>query len=268
MTASRIVVFLCCALFASAASGQPEHVSEIPIRDGQRLRVLVSEPAAPIGSIILLAGGHGNISITEDGRIGWGAGNQLVRTRAQYAKAGFVTAVPDIAPDLKEGRGVKQGYRWSEAHARDLGALVKHLRTIASPVYVVGTSRAALSVANAAVRLSGEERPDAIVITSGMLMHAVDGQPSVERNIGGLHRIRQPTLIIYHEDDACPYTLPASAEMAKKLLTTAEKVDIILVKGGEVGSGDACEAQSPHGFVGQDQRIVEAVTSWLKAQRN
>ena len=40
------------------------------------------------------------MALTREGRIGWGGGNQLVRTRADYARAGFLTLVPDIAPDL------------------------------------------------------------------------------------------------------------------------------------------------------------------------
>ena len=122
-----------------------------------------------------------------------------------------MTAVPDIAADLKKGAGGVNGYRWSSRHARDIGALVKHLRGMAQPVYLVGTSRAALSVANAAARLSGPEAPDAIVITSGMLMDTGTQQPSVQRNVGRLQRITQPTLIAYHAGDQCAYTRPPRA---------------------------------------------------------
>ena len=78
---------------------------------------------------------------------------------------------------------------------------------MAPPVYLVGTSRAALSVANAAVRLTGAQRPDALVITSGMLMHVANHQPSVQRNVAGLERITQPTLLVSHADDLCAFTL-------------------------------------------------------------
>ena len=245
------------------ALAQNEQVIEVPTR-GQKMRALLLTPANPAGSIILLAGGHGNLALGKDGKLGWGAGNQLVRTRAGYAKAGFVTAVPDIAPDLKQGDGGVPRYRWSDVFARDIGALVKHLRGLKEPVYLVGTSRAALSVAKAGVTLSGAEAPDAIVITAGMLVHFSDKQPSAERSVGSLGRITQPTFIVYHQKDGCAYTPASSANKAKALLTGAKKVDVKILTGGSAGSGDPCEARSHHGFEGQDDEVVQVVTGWLK----
>jgi pimeloyl-ACP methyl ester carboxylesterase len=262
---------LLLALFASlvaaplSAWAQAEQVVEIPTRPGQTVRSLLLKPVTPAGSVILLAGGHGNLSLGKNGSIGWGAGNQVVRTRAGYAKAGFVTLVPDIARDLKQGSGGVPRYRWSEAYAKDIGALVVHLRRIAEPVYLVGTSRAALSVANAAARLTGPEDPDAIVITSGMLMHVSDKQPSVERSVGRLERITQPTFIVFHAKDSCRYTPASSAKPFLALLTKARKADVRILEGGSAGSGDPCEARTHHGFQGQDDEVVQVVTEWLKA---
>jgi pimeloyl-ACP methyl ester carboxylesterase len=230
-----------------------------------RARALLLKPAQPTGSVILLAGGHGNLALDNTGRIGWGAGNQLVRTRSDYAKAGFATLVPDIAPDLKQGRSGVPRSRWSEAYARDIGAYVKYMRAIAAPVYLVGTSRAALSVAKAATTLtSGPERPDAVVVTSGMLVHLSEAQPSAERNVGGLGRITQPVLLVYHEKDGCAYTPASSAGKAKALLTGARQVDVVIFKGGSAGRGDPCEAHSHHGFAGQDGEVVKTITAWLR----
>ena len=39
----------------------------------------------------------------------------------------------------------------------------------------------------------------------------------------------------------------------------------MILKGGAAGSGPACEANSPHGFVGMDGEVVRAVTTWLKS---
>jgi pimeloyl-ACP methyl ester carboxylesterase len=252
------------ALPAHCAVAQQETVVDIASRN-QSVRALLLKPAQPAGSVILLAGGHGNLALGKDGKIGWGAGNQLVRTRAAYGKAGFATLVPDIAPDLKQGAGGVAGYRCSQQYARDIGAYVAYMRTIAQPVFLIGTSRAALSVAKAAVELSaGAQRPDAVVITSGMLIHINGAQPSAERNVGRLERVRQPILLIYHEKDGCAYTPAASAAKAKTLFSGAKTVDIVLLKGGSAGSGDPCEARSHHGFQGQDAEVVKTVTEWLR----
>lgn len=122
-----------------------------------------------------------------------------------------------------------------------------------------------MSVANAAARLEGPEDADAIVITSGMLMHVTDKQPSVQRNVGRLERITQPTFIMFHAKDGCAYTPGSSAKPFHALLTKATRVDVRIVEGGSAGSGDPCEARTHHGFQGQDAEVVRIITDWLKA---
>jgi hypothetical protein len=263
---SPVVAGLAVVLSLQPALAQTDEVVDLPTRPGQSMRLLLLKPAAKAeASVILLAGGHGNLQLGKNGSIGWGKGNQLVRTRAAYAKAGFLTAVPDIAPDLKRGEGGVPRYRWSEAYARDIGVLVKHLRGLSAPVYLVGTSRAALSVAKAATQLTGEEKPDAIVITSGLLTHVDDTQPSAERNVGRLERITQPTFIVFHIKDGCRYSAPSSATRFKALLTKATKVDIKILSGGTNTGSNPCEADTHHGFQGQDAEVVGIVGDWLKA---
>lgn len=266
MRAAAIRSCLAIALLIAGAGfcAGSETVVEIASRPGQSVRALLITSDKPVGSVILLAGGHGNLALAANGKIGWGAGNQLVRTRADYAAAGLVTLVPDLAPDLKKGDSAADSARWSADHATDIGALVKHLRAIAPPVYLVGTSRAALSVANAAVRLTGDTRPDAIVITSGMLVRIDDKHPSAEMKVGRLERITQPTLIVYHRDDGCPYTPASSAAKVKTLLKGAAQVDVKIMSGGQAGASDPCKGKSHHGFLGQDAEVVALVSTWLK----
>src|SRR5262245_9148390 len=140
---------------------------------GQMVRAILLKPANPKGAVILFAGGDGRLDITPAGDITKLRFNQLVRTRALYASAGYVTLVPDIAPSFKAGAsGVVELYRASRAFAQDVGAMVKYLRGIVpKPVVVVGTSRGSLSVANAVAKLKGEgkQRPDAAVLTAAFL---------------------------------------------------------------------------------------------------
>ena len=251
------------AISAPALGQTSEKIVEIKSR-GQSVRALLISPKNPVGSVVLLAGGHGNLQLGADGSIGWGKGNQLVRTRAAYARAGFVTLVPDVAPDLKAGSGVRPGSRWSREFAADVGAHVAYLRGIAAPVHLVGTSRAALTVAQAAATLSGPQRPDTVTITAGMIANFGTDQPSAERNVGNLGRITQPMLIVFHEMDGCRYTPASSAERARKLFSGAARVDVRILKGGSAGSGPPCEANSHHGFLGQDQEVVDLVTGWAR----
>jgi dienelactone hydrolase len=249
---------------SASAFAQAEQVVEIASR-GQKIRAILIKPEKPIGGVVLTAGGHGVLSIDPSGKIGWGAGNHVIRTRASYAAAGYAVLVPDAAPDLRgDGNGVKN-YRWSDQHATDIGAAVKYLRTITKPVYLIGTSRGALTVSNAGAKLTGEAAPDALVISSGMIAHFDDKHPSAERSVGNLGRIKQPVFILYHEKDGCSYTSATSAPKAKALMSGSRKADVQIITGPGQGEGDPCEAKSPHGFFGQDAQAVKAVTDWLAA---
>ena len=116
---------------------------------GQSIRAVQIVPKVKLGSVILLAGGNGRLDISAKGAITKLGNNQLVRTRAKYAQAGFVTFVPDLAPDLKVGtNGVVPNYRFGEPHALDIGAMVVHLRSFKRPVVVIGTSRGSIGRAN------------------------------------------------------------------------------------------------------------------------
>jgi dienelactone hydrolase len=260
---------LAVAIFIATqvANAFAESVVEVPSsRGGPAIRALVDKPAGtPLGTVVLLAGGHGNLNISKDGKLGWGKGNQLVRTRADYAKAGFVAIVPDVAADLKSGEGVKDGARYSAEWGRDIGAVVKYARGLAAPVHVVGTSRAAITTAKVGTITTGAERPDSLVITAGMTVAVNDKQPSAERNVPGLGRISQPVFLLHHKNDGCPYTPASAPARFKPMLTGAKKVDIQIIDGGDPGSGNPCEAKNHHGFLGQYAQVVSLVTTWLKA---
>jgi dienelactone hydrolase len=244
-----------------AAGG--DQVVEIASR-GQKVRALLVKPENPVGSVVLLAGGHGNLNISPSGAIGWGRGNQVVRTRAAYAAAGYAALVLDIAPDLKQGKKAVSKYRWSLKHAADIGAAVAYMRSVAKPVYIVATSRGSLSAFNAVTRQKGDTLPDAMVVTSGMLMDFGGKRPSVQRNVAGIGDIKLPVYLIYHEKDRCSFTPSSSAARFKPLLKSAARVDIKILKGGSAGTGNPCEAKSHHGYLGIDDVVVGTVTEWLK----
>ena len=262
----HLIVAGMLAVSIASAANAAEQVVDVPTRTGHSVRAILIEPdSAPSAAVILLTGGDGLLNITTDGGMASGANNQLVRTRADYARAGFLTLVPDIADDFKTGdKSVANGYRWSPEHAEDIGALVTWLRAKVAKVHLVGTSRAALSVANAATRLDGAARPDTIVITSGMLMQVNSRQPSAERSVGNLDRITMPVFLMYHRDDTCSVTPPDKVLPFKALLTKAASVDVAVLSGGHT-QGDPCEAMSYHGYLGIDGEVVQTVTAWLNS---
>jgi hypothetical protein len=211
-----------------------------------------------------LAGGHGKLDLSPAGKVGWGAGNQLVRTRAAYASAGFATLVPDIAPDMKTATGVVDRYRFSPPHGQDIGALVQYMRAIKAPVVLVATSRGAVSAGAALAQASAAARPNAVVLTAAMLVSVGNRAPHFQMAIGDDRRRAQlPLLVVGHRKDRCAFTSPATIDRFKAW--HGGKVDVVMLDGPE-GTGDPCEARSAHGFAGIDDKVVAAVTGWIKAR--
>ena len=270
MTAASLLrryLLLSVILIATpAALAQADDVLEVDSR-GQKIRALLLKPERPVGSVILLAGGHGMLDLGPDGRIGWGAGafDQLVRTRAAYAQAGYLTLVPDFAPDLKTETGVFDRYRWSAPHGRDIGALVRHLRGLQPPVVLVANSRGAVSAGAALAHTSGPSRPDAVVLTAALLVPVVQNAPHFQKAIGDDPRRRRlPLLVVGHHKDTCNLTHPSTIERFKAW--HGGKVDVVMLD-GPAGSGHPCGAASAHGFVDIDDEVVTTVTRWI-AQQN
>jgi dienelactone hydrolase len=233
-----------------------EKVVDLPTARGSTQRVLIDVPANLIGSVVLLAGGTGDLKIDEAGRVRGLYNNQLVRSRALYVAAGYAVAVPDIAADLKP----TENYRGNPSHGRDIAALIAHMRAIKGPVALIGTSRGALSAANVMLKQT-DALPDALVITSGVLL----GSGSSAEAQGDPARIKVPVLLVGHSGDTCRVTPPSAIASYAARLTGARKVDTLMLSGGAPAKDDACEAQGPHGFFGMDQQVVDAITGWLKA---
>jgi dienelactone hydrolase len=254
---------------AVPALAQTETTVDISSR-GQQIRALLIKPTnEPIGSVILQAGGYGRLDLAADGRIWQLMNNQLVYTRALYAKAGYVTLVPDIAGDFKTSSGTVKGYQTGAAHAQDIGAITEYLRKIKPPVVIIGTSRGTISVTNAIVRLSGSMRPDAAVITSPEFGRPGSNDDTVQKAAGNDPRkIDLPLLVVVHKKDTCP----DSNQAAVQAFTTwyargGGKFDLATLDGSGAVVGKPCDANSPHGFVGLDQEVVNSISGWIK-QKN
>lgn len=193
-------------------------------------------PPKPVASVILLAGGNGDIGVGPDGMIAR-PGNQLVRTRLDYVAKGFAVLVPDV------------GYH--------LADLVEKMKTIKRPVVVVGTSR---GTKRAAIGLSEGAKPDKLVLTSGMLSDA-SGAPDNVVAIVEDPKLLPPTLIIHHREDHCRVTKPEG--VAPFMDWAGKKAKLVWLDGGDE-IGDYCESRAHHGFQGIDQKVVDIVSAFVK----
>ncbi len=225
---------------------------------GARTRLRVETVARPAAILILFAGGKGAMHIAPDGKIGWGKGNFLIRSRTLFLKRGFSTVVIDAPSDHADD--LRYGFRGSAEHAADIAVAIRHLRSrYSAPIWLVGTSRGTNSVGNAAVRLK-QARPDGIVLTSSMLAANNKGNSLFDYP---LENINIPTLIVHHADDDCFVTPASEVPRLQRHLKNARPLRVMMQTGGTV-EGGACGPWGHHGFRRIEDKVVDDIGRWIR----
>lgn len=280
------IIFLMALSWVSPAFSQTQSLVTISSRGQTISAVLVTPTGTPLGAVILLAGDNGRLDITPDPTEGFLINrlnnNQLVRTRVHYAEAGFLTLVPDLAPDLKVGAtDVVPNYRIEQPHADDIGAMAVYLRNIlfgdlpwwwpvpywTMPVVVIGTSKGSIGAANAAVRITAYmQRPSRVVVTSpfylprgGLSIKEAAGDDPTELNL--------PMLAVSHSADMCAFTPPSDLPTFMKWYrASGRELSVEILGFGGPFTGDVCDADHAHGFQGLDRLVVWKITTWIMRQ--
>lgn len=224
-------------------------------------------------TLLLLPGGAGHADLDERGCARKLKGNSLVRSLPLFHAAGFGTALVDAPSDFHGEDGLG-GFRTDARHAQDLGQLIAALRTrTQGAVWVVGTSRGAISAANAASRLTGTAAPDGLVLTSALMA----GQPGARKTWVAqsvfdlpLEDIPVPVLVVGHAADTCVRS-PASLMDRIVVRTRGPRQQIAIVSGGPARPApnglDACEGRTPHGFVGQEAEVAAGIARFVRGGR-
>ena len=237
------------------------------------------EPFDPTAVLMLFPGGSGKLRL-EPEDLDIGSTNFVVRTRYHIAAEGFVVAVIDAASDfLAHSHGSRRtagfrhrsglrGHRFpsrgpsllGDKYKIDLQAVTDDLRIRfpGLPVWAVGTSRGTNSAAVAAAEL--DNPPDGIVLTSSLTGPSRDGDLD-EVDLG---KVEVPTLIVTNQDDECSATKSEDSKRLKKRFTMSPRVQVLIFKGGSTPLSDGCGPLSGHGFLGIEQKVIDAIARWIK----
>jgi hypothetical protein len=252
-----LTAILCATAHASMEAA--EKVVDIATRRNVTERLLVLTPKdPPKAAVILLAGGHGGLQISDNGSFGWGKGNVLVRSRRLFANQGLLTVVVD-APSDRQMPPYLSGFRGTSRHVMDLKAVIAWVRKQANvPVWLVGTSRGTQSAAYTATYLSGRDGPDGLVLTSTILADTKEFPVTSLQ----LDRVQIPVLVVHHVNDGCRHCSYAHISRLMDALGNAPKKELIPVRGGQ-SQGDPCEAWSYHGFNGIESEVVDKIAAWI-----
>ena len=262
-----VAVMLLAGASSSAFAANSTLVAVQTPRGATQAFILI-QPEKPAASVILFAGGHGALGLTSASSMKWGAGNFLVRTRDKFAAHDLMVAVVDAPSDQKQGMNAI--FRMSGAHAGDIGAVAAHLKKQASaPVWLVGTSMGTFSAAGGAI---AAKDVDGLVLSSTITRAKPDWKIAQSHRDGvasmALQEITVPTLIVSHKHDGCAITPAADAPKLSKRLTKAGTVNIALLDGGDPPQSEPCEAKSQHGFLGIEDKAVNAIAVFVKANSN
>jgi len=264
-------VALVAAVHAAEATKGVRIFSEYwATRTGLAARVLVMMPERPRAGVMLLPGGHGNINLDVQAQIGWGEDDFVIRTRASYAKAGFMALVPDVAIDRKPP-AVLGDYRRSELQAEDLRAIDIQMRRTVDQVFMVAYDRGATSALNAA----GRRKIDlaGLVLISPVL----DKAPDADAVLDGGARFALgtlPVLMIHHGLDTCSAGAAARLKQIAAGLTPRSFQSVDLAGGSDdfllrdpfAYSEDPCNKEARHALAGLEDRVSATVIEWLEKQ--
>ncbi len=251
----------CCLLVSTALAEAGMQVLDLPTRPGVTQRVLVLAPPSPKAAVILFAGGHGGLQMTADGSFGWGKGNFLIRSRQLFVDQGLLTVVVD-APSDRQSPPYLAGFRQGSEHAADIRAVIAWVRQQAAlPVWLVGTSRGTQSVAAVATRLSAEDGPDGLVLTSSILTDPkVRAVPAM-----ALEKLTIPVLVVHHELDGCSHCAYSDMPELMQKLDALPRKQLMAFRDG-ISRGDPCEAMAYHGFNGIELQVVDQIARWMTAR--
>jgi pimeloyl-ACP methyl ester carboxylesterase len=188
-----------------------------------------------------------------------------VRSQALFQREGFATALVD-APSDHAGEDGLGGFRARPAHAEDLGKVLADVRArVKGPVWIVGTSRGAISAANAAARLADVE---GVVLTSPVTVGTARGRKAWTAQTvfdNRIEDIRAPLLVLSHSADGCFRSPPAGTRgIAERY--RGPRSQVVVVSGGASGRGDACEGRSPHGFNGMDAEVAAGIARFARGE--
>ena len=231
-----------------------------------------SAPQEGRAALVLLPGAGGYVALDAMGCATRLKGNVLVRSLGHFHAAGFATALVD-APTGHRGEDGLGDFRLAEGHAEDIGKVIVNVRQRTGlPVWLVGSSRGAISAASAASRLNGPSAPDGLVLSSPVTAGRVGGRKAWTAQTVlsvRLEAIRTPVLVVVHAADACIRSPPGLASRIAAR-TKADREQTVTVTGG-IGKGGAslaaCSGRSHHGFLDQEAEVVAGIAKFIRGGR-
>ncbi|MEN9758930.1 MAG: hypothetical protein RL676_79 [Pseudomonadota bacterium] len=186
------------------------------------------------------------------------SGNFLIRSRRHLADASIATLTVDCHSE--SGDYCASSYQASRERQHDVQRLINEVRqrhpSITS-VWLVGTSMGTISSSFMPVH-----QPNAY---AGAIHTASITEPLARNSYRELadfdyKKSGVPQFFVHHRDDPCPLTTHAGA----KRITEKFGIPLITVVGGSGFHGQACHANTEHGFKGIERKTMLGIAAIIK----
>lgn len=261
---SGFILRVCLGVLAAsfALMSQAGELVSIPSRTGGTQSIYIddnssasSTAASPQWVVVLFAGDDGAVHLKDSGPARM-QGNFVIRSRAYWNTVGMVPVVFDAPSDYASG--MDDPFRLGEAHLQDVAAAVDVLRKKypSAKIALVGTSRGTISVGSILKR--NPHLADAYVLTSPVTI-AGRGGPGLA-GVSWEHGAAR-TLVVSNRGDGCVVSPFWSAQK----MANENGFDFIAVSSdaGDTRMPGACQASSPHGYLGIETQVLAAISGWL-----
>jgi len=268
MTAGAAAILLAGLLHDGPLNAASVIADNWVTRPNTVVRVLLMKANRPADAVILLPGGHGNINLDSQGRIGWGEDDFIIRTRWHYFDHGIAAIIPDVALDHKPPVSLA-GFRTSEQHADDLRALSEQLHGMAPKVWIIAYDTGATSALNAVARDKTDSVAGLVLISP--ILDPPDANSTLL--IDGVKRAlgRMPILVIGHQFDQCSLPVVDRIRNAAAALR-APHFQAIVLQGGRTQfmlhdafayPEGSCNAEPSHALAGLEEVVTGKIIDWL-----
>lgn len=253
-------LFAVAVIFMSFLSSAEEKFFNLPIdsRSNDYIPIVQNKKSNEAINLILIPGGNAGTSEIKNGMPS--SQNFLVRSRGDFDTAGFNTYVlfraKSVAPNV-----MATTYRNDKEHMREIQSLINHIAsTNSGPIWLVGTSMGTISATTAALQLTNSNLKG-LVLTASVTNKAPG-------NLGSqsLQEIKLPVLMIHHEADACLACVPNEARDLFMNFKNSPQKNFKMFAGGGPVSGDPCQNQHWHGFIGIESQVTAHIVKWIKEQ--
>lgn len=252
-------LLLALPLAATAENVDHGELVQLDTRPGVTQGIFITTPvqASPKAVIMLYGGGEGRLHLQATGPR-TSRNNYVIRTASYWLDHGYAIVQVDAPSDHLDNLGLTVEARRSDETIADQRAVYAevHKRFPGVKVALYGTSRG--TVTEGSILMKAPELADIYMLTSPVSV----GRKNVEiSDLKVAPAYQDKTMLMSNEHDGCPTAAHYGAEQL------ARRNNLTLIsESSDDSEGGECGPESPHGYLGIEQKALDDSRAWLETK--